>query len=128
MRLEETTDDGISVLLLEGEVDMHYAPVLRTLLQGKIAGQCPALVLDLRRVSFIDSSGLAAIIEYFRDAGEYGGVLCLTGMSDSLKTIFEIVRLDQVVPIFESTADAKSALAEGRVQPPGEALFDRSVA
>lgn len=128
MRLEETVDDGINVLLLEGEVDLHYAPVLRALLQGKVAAHCPALILDLRRVSFIDSSGLAAIIEYFRDAGEYGGLLCLVGMNDSLKTIFEIVRLDKVIPIFETAAEAKAALAEGSIQPPGEALFDRSAA
>ncbi len=128
MRLTETTDEGVDVFLLEGEVDLHYAPVLRSLLQGKIAARCPALVLDFRRVSFIDSSGLAAIIEYFRDAGAYRGVLCLVGMNQSLKTLFEIVRLDRVIPIFDRTVDAKAALAEGRVQPPSEALFDRSAA
>ncbi len=128
MRLKETVDNGINALLLEGEIDLHYAPVLRALLQGKVAARCPALLVDLQRVSFIDSSGLAAMIEYFRDAGEYGGVLCLTGMNPSLKTIFEIVRLDKVIPIFESTEEAKRALAEGRVKPPGDALFDRSAA
>lgn len=126
MRLKETMDDGIEVLLLEGEIDLHYAPVLRSLLQGKVAGRCPALVLDLHQVSFIDSSGLAAIIEYFRDAAEYGGVLCLVGLNDSLQTIFEIVRLDKVIPIFASMVLAKAALAAGKVVPPGAGLFDRS--
>ncbi len=126
MRLNETMDDGIDVFVLEGEVDLHYAPVLRSLLQGKIGARCPALILDLHLVSFIDSSGLAAMIEYFRDAAEYGGVLCLVGLSDSLQTIFEIVRLDKVIPSFPTRDEAKAAFAAGRVLPPGPGLFDRS--
>ncbi len=128
MHLQEKLDHGISILLLEGEIDLHYAPVLRSLLQGKVRVQCPTLILELAQVSFIDSSGLAAIIEYFRDASEYGGVLCLVGMNQSLRTIFEIVRLDQVIPIFATTAEARDALAGGRVQPPGQALFKRPAA
>ena len=66
MRLKEATEGGIDIFVLEGEIDLHYAPVLRSLLQGKVAARNAALVLDLSGVSFIDSSGLAAMIEYFR--------------------------------------------------------------
>ena len=128
MRLKETLEEGIEVLVLAGEIDLHYAPVLRALLQAKIAARSPALILDLSGVTFIDSSGLAAIIEYFRDAADHGGVLCLAGMNDTLQTIFEIVRLDQVVPIFTSRSDAISALQRGTVRPPAHAIFDRSAA
>lgn len=128
MRLKETVDDGLDVFVLEGEIDLHYAPALRSLLQSKVKARCPALVLDLTRVTFIDSSGLAAIIEYFRDAAEHGGVLCLVGMNQSLLTTFEIVKLDKVIPILATTAEAKQALIEGRLQPPGPELFDRSAA
>ncbi|MFN2508224.1 MAG: STAS domain-containing protein [Chthoniobacterales bacterium] len=128
MRLTESAEEGVDVLALEGEIDLHYAPVLRSLLQGKVKGRCPALVLDFARVSFIDSSGLAAIVEYFRDAAEHQGVLCLAGLDETLQTVFEIVRLDKVIPIFASAAEAKEALKEGRVRPPGPGLFDRSAA
>lgn len=128
MRLHEQVRDGIDVFVLGGEIDLHYAPVLRTVLQGKIEKHTPALVLDFDDVSFIDSSGLAAIIEYFRDSADHGGVLCLTGLNDSLHTIFEIVRLDQVIPIFASTAEAIAAVKRGDVQPPSAGLFDRSAA
>jgi anti-sigma B factor antagonist len=128
MRLKEQVEDGIDVFQLEGEIDLHYAPVLRSLLQSKVHARCRALVLDLKGVSFIDSSGLAAVIEYFRDSGECGGVLCLSGLNDTLKTIFEIVRLDKVIPIFASRADAIAALKSGSVMPPTPAIFDRSAA
>jgi anti-sigma B factor antagonist len=128
MRLKEIVDDGIDVFALEGEIDLHYAPVLRSLLQSKISDHCRALVLDLSGVTFIDSSGLAAIIEYFRDSGDCDGVLCLAGMNDTLQTVFEIVRLDKVIPIFASRAEAIVALKAGTVAPPEAAIFDRSAA
>ena len=128
MRLKEIVDDGIDVFLLEGEIDLHYAPVLRTLLQNKVQTRCRALVIDLTGVTFIDSSGLAAIIEYFRDSGDCEGVLCLAGLNDTLETVFEIVRLDKVIPIFETRADAVAALKAGAVAPPEAAIFDRSAA
>ena len=77
MRLRELVEDGIEIFALQGEIDLHYAPVLRSLLQNKIKARCPSLILDLSAVDYIDSTGLATIIEYFRDAAEYGGVLCL---------------------------------------------------
>jgi anti-sigma B factor antagonist len=128
MRLKESLEEGIALLSLEGEIDLHYAPVLRALLQGKARERCPALIVDLARVSFVDSAGLAAIIEYFRDSGEYGGLICLTGLNENLHAVFEIVRLDQVLPIFVSSAEAIAALKNGSVEPPAAALFGRSAA
>jgi len=128
MRLKESVEEGVDLLTLSGEIDLHYAPVLRTLLQGKVKTHCPALVLDLQAVTFIDSAGLAAIIEYFRDAAEHQGVLCLSGLNETLMTVFEIVRLDKVIPIFPSSEAARDALKKGLVQPPEAALFDRSAA
>ena len=128
MRLKESVEEGVDMLTLAGEIDLHYAPVLRDLLQGKVKEQCPALILDLGAVSFIDSAGLAAIIEYFRDASTHRGVVCLTGLNETLTTVFEIVRLDKVIPIYASPEEARAALKQGLVQPPRAALFDRSAA
>ena len=128
MRLKESVEEGVDLLTLGGEIDMHYAPVLRTLLQEKANSRCPALILDLQAVSFIDSAGLAAIIEYFRDAAAHKGVLCLAGLNETLMTVFEIVRLDKVIPIFASVTDARAAVEEGSVHPPEATLFARSAA
>ena len=128
MRFKESHADGIDVFLLEGELDLHYAPVLRSLLQAKVRAACPALVVDLSDVTFIDSSGLAAIIEYFRDSGEFQGLLCLAGLNTTLQTIFEIVRLDKVIPIFPSRVDAIAAVKAGTIAPPEAAIFGRPAA
>jgi anti-sigma B factor antagonist len=128
MRLKESVQDGIEIFALEGEMDFHYAPVLRSLFQAKIKAQIPALVLELSKVDYIDSSGLAVIIEYYRDAAKHGGILCLASLQANLKTAFQIVGLDKSIPAFETLSEAIAALKCGAIQPPPESLFKRSAA
>lgn len=123
MRLRESKENNVDVLELDGEIDMHFAPVLRRLLRGKRDAQCPALLLDLAAVEFIDSTGLAVILEYVRDTTVYHGLFCIGGVSENLRTIFEIVRLDRAMPIFRDSTTAKSALLAGRIPAVAEPLF-----
>ena len=128
MRLKESVEDGIEIFALEGEMDLHYAPVLRSLFQAKIKAQTPALILELGKVDYIDSTGLATIIEYFRDSAKHGGVLCLACLQDNLKTTFQIVGLDKSIATFETLKEAIAALKCGAIQPPPESLFKKSAA
>jgi anti-anti-sigma factor len=123
MRLHEYTDNAVDVFQLEGEIDMHFAPVLRQLLRGKRAAKCPALLLDMTAVEFIDSTGLAVILEYVRDTERTHSRFCIGGVSAALGTIFEIVRLDRAIPIFENIDRAKEAFATGRLPSVSEPLF-----
>lgn len=103
---------------------MHFAPVLRQLLLGKRNAQCPALLLDMTAVEFIDSTGLAVILEHVRDTTQSDGGFCIGGVSANLQTIFEIVRLDRAIPIFADVAAAKRALNSGIVPRVSEPLFE----
>lgn len=115
MRLKEGTCHGIDVFALEGDVDLHFAPCLRSLLQAKIKAHCPALIVDLAQVTFIDSTGMSVLIEYLRDIAEHNGVLCLCCLNDELKSIFKIVGLDRTIPMFDSVEDAANAIAKGEL-------------
>ena len=110
MRLKERVEDGIHVFALGGEIDLHFSPVLRTMLQAKLSSQCPALVLDFGAVEFIDSRGIATILEYLRDCADYGGTVCLAGLNATVKPIIDMVRLDTVMTIFETVPEAVAAL------------------
>ena len=123
MRLQELTHDDICTLKLEGEIDLHFAPILRTVLVAKAKAQCPALLLDLTGVEFIDSTGLAAIIEYLRESAKFGGRFCIGGIGEQLRSTFEIVRLDRSMPIFTEAASARDALRRDRLPPASEPLF-----
>lgn len=124
MRLQEYTENGVDVFQLAGEIDMHFAPVLRELLLGKRNAQCPALLLDMTAVEFIDSTGLAVILEHVRDTKETDGRFCIGGVSANVRSTFEIVRLDRAIPIFAEAAAAKRALLSGIVPRVSEPLFE----
>jgi len=58
--------------------------------------KCPEhVVVDLSGVTFIDSSGLAVLINAMQDIKEYGGKLTLAGINTTVRSIFETARLDQ---------------------------------
>jgi anti-sigma B factor antagonist len=123
MRLHEYRDRQTDVLELGGEIDLHYAPVLRTLLTAKANCQCASLLLDMSGVRFIDSSGLAVLIEYLRMAANFGGRFCIAGVGEQLAPIFQVVHLDSAIAIFADTAEAKEALAHDAVPAPSHPLF-----
>jgi anti-sigma B factor antagonist len=97
-----------NVLPLEGEIDLHVSPEVAASLRTMIAKKPKHLVVDLSRVTYMDSSGLAALIEGMQKVQEYGGRFALACVQESVTHILEIARLDQVFQIFP---DVDSALA-----------------
>jgi len=100
------TPDGI--FRLEGEVDLHRAPEIRAALAPVVARKLPRLLVDLSAVSYIDSSGLALLIETLQRVQANGGALRLFGLSDSVRAIFHVACLDQVFAIFPDQAAAEA--------------------
>jgi anti-sigma B factor antagonist len=97
-----------NVLPLDGEIDLHVSPRVALSLSQMVKKKPGKLVVDLSRVSYIDSSGLAVLIEAMQGVEEYGGSFAIAGMQETVRSIFEIARLDQVFRIYP---DVDSALA-----------------
>jgi anti-sigma B factor antagonist len=101
--------DESNVLPLEGEIDLHVSPRVSASL-GAIIEQKPSrVVVDLSKVTYIDSSGLAVLIEGMQNVEGYGGKFLLAGIQENVKPIFEIARLDQVFLIFPHVDAALAA-------------------
>ena len=115
MQTREFSDGGLHILAIEGEIDLARSPELRGVLQAHSKARRPTLVLDFQAVSYVDSSGLATLIEYVRDAQTYGGRFALVNVSERVQTIFDLVRLSEFLSIYPTLADAKTAL----LAPPG---------
>lgn len=115
MKLRESRHRHVDVLHLEGEIDLDEAPHLRSFFQTKASGHCPALVVDLGRVPLIDSTGISVLLEYLRDATDFNGRLCFAAPTSHVRTVFEMIRLDTVIPIFNSVAEAIDVLSEAAV-------------
>jgi anti-sigma B factor antagonist len=100
--------DRSNVLPLKGEIDLHVSPSVTASLDGIIDKKPERLVVDLSDVTYIDSAGLAALIQAMQKVEGYGGKFRLAGLQETVRSIFEISRLDQVFQIFP---DADAALA-----------------
>jgi len=101
--------DGAYVLPLKGEIDLHVSPSVTASLNSMIEKKPPRMVVDLSGVTYIDSAGLAALIEAMQKVEGYGGKFLLAGLQETVRSIFEISRLDQVFHIFP---DVDAALAK----------------
>jgi anti-sigma B factor antagonist len=106
--------DCPNVLPLEGEIDLHISPNVTASLSMMIEKKPKQLIVDLSRVTYIDSSGLAALIGGMQHAEEYGGKFALAGLQETIRTIFEIARLDQVFQIFPDVDAALAATPESK--------------
>ena len=96
------------VLLAAGEVDAFAAPDLVSAFL-EIQGATHVLV-DLTRVSFMDSTALGAIVRNVRELGEDGAEVQVVLPSGSARRIFEITTLDRVLPVAPSREEGLAAL------------------
>ncbi|HEV3270679.1 MAG TPA: STAS domain-containing protein [Candidatus Methylacidiphilales bacterium] len=110
MQITERTEENIPVVSITGDVDLETSPQLREFLKPKSSKKTPLLVLDFGGVNYIDSSGLATLIEYFQAVQGFKGKLALAALSPRVKNVFEIVRLEQIFSLHPDVASALTAL------------------
>jgi anti-sigma B factor antagonist len=113
MEIQRSAENNVTTLKVSGEVDLHASPELRAELQKCVSEQIPLLLVDFTDVEYIDSSGLATLIEYLREASAYKGKIALFGMKEKVRTIFNLVRLNELFTITDS-ADAAAAAVSAR--------------
>ncbi|PYK73994.1 MAG: hypothetical protein DME39_08690 [Verrucomicrobia bacterium] len=97
-----------NVLPLKGEIDLHVSPAVTQSLNAMTEKKPERIVIDLSRATYIDSAGLAALILAMQNVEAYGGRFFLTGLHETMRSIFESSRLDQIFQIFP---DVDAALA-----------------
>ncbi|MDA1025385.1 MAG: STAS domain-containing protein [Planctomycetota bacterium] len=102
----ENRDDAVLVTPI-GEVDLARSPVLRSRLKEILSASPARLVVDLSQVPYMDSSGVATLVEALQQSRARDCSLFLVGLQDRVRSVFEIARLDTV---FTITSDTTSAL------------------
>lgn len=75
------------------------------------------LIFDLRRLRFVDSSGLGAFLSCLRKVNERGGELKLCGLSTSVRAVFELVRMHRVFDIHPTRDAALAAFTPAAAAP-----------
>lgn len=98
-----------NVLSLEGQIDLHVSPKVAASIDEIIKERPARLVVDVSRVNYIDSSGLAVLINGMRDVEDYGGIFILAGVQEEVRPILETARLEKFFLIFPSVDEALAA-------------------
>ena len=104
----QTIDDGV-VVKVEGEIDLIRSPQLRNELIELLDDNLERMVIDLSQVPFMDSSGVATLVEALQVQRRNNRKLILCGLQKKVQSIFEISRLDMVFTITQDTDSAAQA-------------------
>lgn len=105
MQHEVREVDGTSVVAFRGDVDLESSPRAREVLLSCVRSGRD-LTVDLAQVRYIDSSGIASLVEAFQESRKRGTRFSLAAVSPAAMRVFELARLDRVFAIHDTVEDA----------------------
>lgn len=100
------------VMRVTGEVDVVSASTLRRELALHMSARRGDLIVDLRAVTFMDSTGLSVLIRAARQLGEHGGRLELVVDQARVVDLLRLTAVEKVVPVHRTVEDARRHLGE----------------
>jgi anti-sigma B factor antagonist len=100
-----TAGTGV-VIHVEGDVDLYSSPKLREAILDSVRGKLSPIVVNLAGVTYIDSSGVATLVEGLQLSNKYDGKFRLVGLSERVSEVFQLARLQQVFEICGTEAEA----------------------
>lgn len=98
MAYQVKDEAGYNVIMLTGDVDLSCSPEARKAILACL-GRGKHTLVDLSGVSYIDSSGVASLVEGFQTAKKNALRFGLIGVSEAALSVLELARLDKVFPI-----------------------------
>jgi len=110
--VKENIETGF-LLRLKGDVDMNTSPDVRNAIAEVFKKKAPdmkALLIDLSQVRYMDSSGIATLVEVMQNCMKKGARLRLFELSPPVRDVFELARLASVFEIFANRNEAVSGL------------------
>ena len=112
MKINVKENKEIRILEVSGEIDFYSSRDLRQKFQEVLDKKASKLLVDLKKVSYIDSSGLATFVEALQRMNQAGGKLVLMGLTAAVRGVFEIAKLDSIFILADSEERAASVLTE----------------
>jgi anti-sigma B factor antagonist len=102
--------EGRVIFDISGDIDLANSPAMRKALLGEIKEKrTPKVLLNLKNVRYIDSSGIASLVEGLKAARDLGSKLILYGLSKAVREVMELSRLQRIFEIYDTEEKALSA-------------------
>ena len=108
MEIQIRNHQSAAVIEVRGEVDLYSSPRMREAIVETASARTPTVVVDLSCVEYMDSSGVATLVEGLQLSRGYGGAFRLAGLGGAVREVFKFAKLEKVFEIYE---DANLALA-----------------
>ncbi|MBK9161049.1 MAG: STAS domain-containing protein [Nitrosomonadales bacterium] len=99
-----TTRGKLKILALSGEIDMHASPAARQVILDLVKTNSP-VAIDLSAVKYMDSSGVATLVEGLQNAKKLGQGFVLLAPTGSVLGVIKLARLDKVFRIAASAGE-----------------------
>ena len=109
MKIGASKEKNVVIVIVEGDLDASNAPDLRAKFEELIGQGENQYVIDLSGVPFMDSSGIAALVNLFKRVRIGAGDVKLCGLQEEVKKVFELTRLNRVFDIFDTCAEAAAS-------------------
>ena len=109
---DHAIDGETHVIRAGGYVDFDVAPQLKRRIIQRIDAGDRLIVIDLSDVGFIDSTAIGVLVGALKRLRETGGMLAVVCADDNVRGIFEVVGLDNLIPLHNSLDSAVAALAQ----------------
>ena len=111
MGINMEVNGRVLIAAINGELDHLQAERLRAQIDASFdKSTCKHILLDMAKVSFMDSSGIGMIIGRYKNAEKRGGQLALANMSDAISRLFEVSGLAKIILRTKTVEDALEKL------------------
>ena len=97
MQITHAMQNGIQVYTFQGDLDVYHADIVHETLDTKWTN---SLVIDVSGVDFIDSIGLAVLVQMLKRVRANNGNLCLCGLTSAVRTILHLTRLERAFRLY----------------------------
>jgi anti-sigma B factor antagonist len=106
MDITTRASGDITILDIIGEIDLYNAPEIKDIINKLIEEQKYNVIINLEKVSYIDSSGIGALISSLSNLKKYQGGLKIINVYASVRKVFELTKLTSFFEIFDSESEA----------------------
>lgn len=102
----------VNILRLEGYVDAHTFTEFEEELTRLVESGKYSLLLDLEKLTYINSTGLGLLMATFRQVRQHGGDLVIAKMSDKITNIFNLLGFSRLISTYPTEAEALQKFAQ----------------
>ena len=106
MNVREKSVGAIALVEVEGDVDMYSSPELRQTLQRLTAEKRQTIVVDLSGVDFMDSSGIATLVQTLKESRPFGGEVRLASPGGNVLRVLKLSNLTTLFAVFPTVDEA----------------------